>query len=224
MSLRRRTVLLDWAQRNDAVIIEDDYDSEFRFSDRPLEPLQSIDRFGRVVYIGSFSKTLIPMLRLGFLVAPMSLQPALRLARQLSDWHAELSMQAALARFIDDGLLARHIRRATRDYAGRHELVVGALQGELACWLQLVPSVSGLHVCATVRPDAPVDISAVIERAAKLGIALESLARYRAEESGGDGLVLGYGGIDADLIRVALPRLATVFREVEDLPITEKVK
>lgn len=224
MSLRRRAVLLDWAQRHDAVIIEDDYDSEFRFSDRPLEPLQSIDRFGRVVYVGSFSKTLIPMLRLGFLVAPISLQPALRLARQLSDWHAELSMQAALARFIDDGLLARHIRRATRDYAGRYELVVGALQGELARWLRFVPSVSGLHVCATARPDSRVDIPEVITRAAKLGIALESLARYRAEESGVDGLVLGYGGIDADLIPVALPRLVAIFRDLEDLPIIEKVK
>ncbi|WP_163510680.1 PLP-dependent aminotransferase family protein [Fodinicola acaciae] len=212
MSLRRRAALLDWAQRNDAVIIEDDYDSEFRFSDRPLEPLQSIDRFGRVVYVGSFSKTLIPMLRLGFLVAPASLQPALRMARQLSDWHAELSTQAALARFVDDGLLARHIRRATRAYAVRYELVLDALQGQLARWLRIVPSVSGLHVCATVRPEAHVDIPDVITRAAKRGIALESLAGYCSEEPAVDGLVLGYGGIDAELIPPALRQLAAVFR------------
>jgi GntR family transcriptional regulator/MocR family aminotransferase len=140
MSLRRRAALLEWADRHDAVVVEDDYDSEFRFADRPLEPLQSIDRFGRVVYVGSFSKTLLPMLRLGFLVAPVSLQPALRAAKQLSDWHSELSMQAALARFVEDGLLARHIRRATREYAGRYELIGAALQGNLARWLVPVPA------------------------------------------------------------------------------------
>ena len=78
MSLARRAALLAWAERRNAVVIEDDYDSEFRFGDRPLEPLQSLDRAGRVIYVGSFSKTLLPMLRLGFLVAPASLGPALR--------------------------------------------------------------------------------------------------------------------------------------------------
>jgi GntR family transcriptional regulator / MocR family aminotransferase len=88
MSLARRTALLEWAERAGAVVVEDDYDSEFRFSDRPLEPLQSLDTAGRVVYVGSFSKTLLPGLRLGFLVPPASLRSALRAAKQLSDWRA----------------------------------------------------------------------------------------------------------------------------------------
>ena len=117
MSLRRRTVLLAWAERRGAVILEDGYDTEFRFGGRPLDPLQSLDRAGRVIYVGSFSKVLLPTLRVGFLVAPISLQPALRAAQQLTDWHGELATQAALARFIDEGLLARHIRTVTRDYA-----------------------------------------------------------------------------------------------------------
>ncbi|MGW4801801.1 MocR-like pyridoxine biosynthesis transcription factor PdxR, partial [Nonomuraea sp. NPDC004297] len=149
MSLARRAALLAWAERRRAVIVEDDYDSEFRFGARPLEPLQSLDRAGRVIYVGSFSKTLLPMLRLGFLIAPASLAPALRAARRLSDWHGELPTQAALARFIDEGLLARHIRKATREYAARHALIVAAL-GEF-----LVPSTAGLHLCAlgvSVRP------------------------------------------------------------------------
>src|SRR5262245_36628955 len=109
MSLARRTALLEWAERAGAAVVEDDYDSEFRFSDRPLEPLQSLDTAGRVVYVGSFSKTLLPGLRLGFVVPPASLRSALQAAKQLSDWHAEQTNQAALARLMDEGLLARHI-------------------------------------------------------------------------------------------------------------------
>ncbi|HUU36196.1 MAG TPA: PLP-dependent aminotransferase family protein, partial [Vicinamibacterales bacterium] len=120
MSLRRRAALLAWADRCGGVIIEDDYDSELRFGGGPLDPLQSLDRSGRVIYVGSFSKVLLPTLRVGFLVAPASLQPALQAAKQLTDWHGELATQAALARFIDEGLLARHIRTATRDYARRN--------------------------------------------------------------------------------------------------------
>ena len=101
MSLPRRAALLAWAEQHNAVVIEDDYDSDFRFVGRPLDPLQSLDRGGRVVYVGSFSKVMLPTLRLGFLIAPASLQPALRTAKQLTDWHGELPTQAALARFVD---------------------------------------------------------------------------------------------------------------------------
>ncbi|GAA3120936.1 aminotransferase class I/II-fold pyridoxal phosphate-dependent enzyme [Nonomuraea salmonea] len=152
MSLARRAALLAWAERRRAVIIEDDYDSEFRFGDRPLEPLQSLDRAGRVIYVGSFSKTLLPMLRLGFLVAPASLAPALRAARQLTDWHGALPTQAALARFIDEGLLSRHIRKATREYAARHAMIAEALGADER--LLPVPSTAGLHLCARLAPPA----------------------------------------------------------------------
>ncbi|MEV0351294.1 PLP-dependent aminotransferase family protein [Nonomuraea sp. NPDC050680] len=185
MSLARRAALLAWAERRRGVIVEDDYDSEFRFGDRPLEPLQSLDRAGRVIYVGSFSKTLLPMLRLGFLVAPASLMPALRAARQLSDCHGELPTQAALARFIDEGLLARHIRKATREYAARHALVVDALAGDDR--LRLVPSVAGLHLCARFSPGVSV-------RSAPR-LAVERLDAYCGESPAQQGLVLGYGAI-----------------------------
>ncbi|HEY5938207.1 MAG TPA: PLP-dependent aminotransferase family protein, partial [Kofleriaceae bacterium] len=97
MSLPRRLALLEWAERTGAAIVEDDYDSEFRFDGRPLEPLQSMDRAGRVLYVGTFSKVLLPALRLGFLVAPPSLVPALRGARWLADSHGVLATQSALA-------------------------------------------------------------------------------------------------------------------------------
>ncbi|MEU7740977.1 PLP-dependent aminotransferase family protein [Nonomuraea sp. NPDC049158] len=185
MSLARRAALLAWAERRRGVIVEDDYDSEFRFGDRPLEPLQSLDRAGRVIYVGSFSKTLLPMLRLGFLVAPASLMPALRAARQLSDSHGELTTQAALARFIDEGLLARHIRKATREYAARHALVVDTLAGDDR--LRLVPSVAGLHLCARFSPGVSVR--------PEPRLALERLDAYCGESPAQQGLVLGYGAI-----------------------------
>ena len=159
MSLRRRAALLAWAERRGAVIVEDDYDSEFRFGGRPLDPLQSLDRAGRVIYVGSFSKVLLPALRLGFLVAPATLQPALHAAKQLADWHGELATQAALARFIDEGLLARHIRAVTREYGRRYAHIADAIDRRFSRWLRVVPAMAGMHLTATVAPGAAVDLA-----------------------------------------------------------------
>jgi GntR family transcriptional regulator/MocR family aminotransferase len=185
MSLARRAALLAWAERRQAVVIEDDYDSEFRYGDRPLEPLQSLDRAGRVVYVGSFSKTLLPMLRLGFLVAPASLGAALRAAKRVTDWHGELTTQAALARFIDEGLLARHIRKATRVYAARHAMIADALAKEDR--LSPVPSAAGLHLCARLAPGVTVR-----ERD---GLRVERLESYCGESPAQHGLVIGFGAV-----------------------------
>ncbi|MFI9840272.1 PLP-dependent aminotransferase family protein [Nonomuraea sp. NPDC051941] len=197
MSPARRAALLAWAERRRAVVIEDDYDSEFRFGERPLEPLQSLDRAGRVIYVGSFSKTLLPMLRLGFLVAPASLAPALRAAKQLSDWHSDVPAQAALARFIDEGLLSRHIRKATREYAARHAMIAETLAGDER--LRLVPSTAGLHLCARLAPD--------IEVRPAPDLAVEPLEAYCGESPAQPGVVLGYGGITRDDIPEGLRRL-----------------
>jgi GntR family transcriptional regulator/MocR family aminotransferase len=208
MSLARRAALLAWAERHGAVVIEDDYDSEYRFSDRPLEPLQSLDRSGRVIYVGSFSKTMLPMLRLGFLVAPASLRPALRTAKQLTDWHGDLATQAAMARFIDEGLLGRHIRKATRVYAARHEQIVTTLRRDFADWLQIVPSAAGLHLCARLAPGATVDLEELKVRAQQAGVAVQTLAAYCGEERVQPGLVLGYGSIPQKQIADGLRLLA----------------
>jgi GntR family transcriptional regulator / MocR family aminotransferase len=211
MSLARRGMLLDWARGEGALVVEDDYDSEFRYSTRPLEPLQSIDREGRVIYIGTFSKTLLPLLRIGYLVAPASLQPALTAAKWLADRHGETFTQAALARFLEEGLLARHVRKATRIYAERHDLVLDLLTRNFADWLEVVPSSAGLHVCARLRADAAVDIDAAIVRAADRDVAVESLADYCAKSPGESGLVIGFGGIDVDRIEPGLRRLGAAF-------------
>jgi GntR family transcriptional regulator/MocR family aminotransferase len=212
MSLSRRTDLLSWAQRHGAAIIEDDYDSEFRFSERPLEPVQSIDRSGRVIYVGTFSKTLLPVLRLGFLIAPPSLQPALRAAKQLTDWHSDALGQAALGRFIEEGLLSRHIRRAARQYAIRHRLVVDWIRSEMSDLLELVPSTAGLHVSARLAAGSSSDVEAAVSGAATAGVSVRSLAPYFAETPAAPGLVVGYGSIPADRIPAGLDRLTAALR------------
>jgi GntR family transcriptional regulator/MocR family aminotransferase len=214
MSLARRTALLEWAERRGAVVVEDDYDSEFRFSDRPLEPLQSLDGGGRVLYVGTFSKTLLPMLRLGFLVAPASLQPALRTAKQLTDWHGDQTTQAALARLIDEGLLARHIRKAGREYGVRRGLIVSALAGPLGEYLDLVPSAAGLHL--SVR--SAVDTHEVARRVASAGVAVEPLDRYCFEQPARSGFVIGYGLIAADRIEPGLQHLLSTLQSVAGSP------
>ncbi|WP_326834164.1 PLP-dependent aminotransferase family protein [Amycolatopsis rhabdoformis] len=208
MSLARRTALLTWAERAGAVVIEDDYDSEFRFSDRPLEPLQSLDRAGCVAYVGSFSKTLLPALRLGFLIAPRSVREALRHARQLADWHGDHHAQAALARLLDEGLFARHIRKATREYAARHERITTLLHENFTGLLTSVPSAAGLHLCAL----SELDCEPVAARANQAGVGVQTLASLCGAPAP-SGLALGYGAVAPEKIEPGLAVLRQVFDE-----------
>jgi GntR family transcriptional regulator/MocR family aminotransferase len=213
MSLPRRMALLAWAERRNGVLIEDDYDSEFRFDGRPLDPLQSLDRKGRVIYVGSFSKVLIPALRVGFLIAPASLRPALVAAKQLTDWHGDPHTQAALARFIDAGLLARHIRKVARDYRARHQRIVEVLERRFARWLEVVPAAAGLHVAALLRPGSAVDMTHVVRRAAERGVRVQALADFFAGPVSRDGLVIGYGAMPTSRVDEGLALLKESFRQ-----------
>jgi GntR family transcriptional regulator/MocR family aminotransferase len=188
------------------VILEDDYDSEFRFEDRPVEPLQSLDRDGRVVYVGSFSKTLMPVLRVGYLIAPQSLQAPLRTAKLLTDWQGDAVTQGALARFMAEGLLAAHLRKATRIYRERRDTLLAALRPIEADLLTVVPSAAGLHVCALFQ-DPSVDDVALARRAAAHGVAVEPLSPRFHTVAPRPGLALGFRHITADRIPEAVDRL-----------------
>ena len=203
---------MDWAEQHDALVIEDDYDSEFRYDDRPLEPLQSLDRNGRVIYAGTFSKTLLPSLRVGFLVAPLSLQPALCHAKQLTDWHGDLTTQATLAAFMDDGLLARHLRKMHRVYADRHAQLTDSLQRHLGDILRLIPSAAGLHLCACLSPDVQIDMKRAMKHAPDAGVALLPLTAFCAETPVLEGVVIGFGAIEAVKIDAGIQRLAACLR------------
>jgi GntR family transcriptional regulator/MocR family aminotransferase len=212
MSLPRRMALLAWAECRGGVVIEDDYDSEFRFLGRPLDPVQSLDRKGRVIYVGSFSKVLIPGLRVGFLIAPASLTPALVAAKQLTDWHGETLTQAVLARFIDAGLLAQHIRKVAREYESRYLRIVEVLERRFARWLDVVPAAAGLHVTALLREGCRVDMRQVVRRAAERGVRVEALSNYFAGPLSAEGLVIGYGGIPMSRIDDGLALLRASFK------------
>ena len=207
MSLQRRLALLQWADDHGALIIEDDYDSEYRYADRPLEPLQSLDEHGRVIYLGSFSKTLHPMLRLGYLVAPTPLQPALRRAKQLTDWQGDFVTQQAMSQFLAEGQLAAHTRRARRSYRDRRDILLAELDQLRP--LEVLPSVAGLHVCARFR-DPEVDAREVERRAAEMGVRVSAIARCFHEYEPWPGLALGFSRITAANIPGAVGLLGRV--------------
>ena len=210
MSLGRRVALLRWAVEHDAVILEDDYDSEFRFADQPVEPLQSLDRDGRVIYVGTFSKSLLPALRTGFLVPPRSLTPALREAKRVTTWEGDLTTQGALAEFLAEGHHAAHVRRAAKVYRERRRLVLTALH-RLDDVLEVMPSVAGLHVCALFR-DESADDREMTARAAARGVRVDALSERYRDQTPRPGLAVGFGGIDAEALPDALRRLEEAVR------------
>ncbi len=201
LSLARRQALLDHAAVHDTAIIEDDYDSEFRYCERPLDPLHRLDDAGRVIYVGTFSKSLLPALRAGYLVAPPSLRQALRAARQLTDGYGARPTQAALARFMDEGLLARHIRKAAKVYAARRAMLSQAITEQLG--LEMIPSGAGLHLTAYL--DGGDEIAA---KARDLGVAVDSIKEYSAGKMRRDGLVFGYGATVTESIEPGIKQLA----------------
>ncbi len=207
MSRRRRLELMHWAAGAGAAVIEDDYDSEFRHATRPLEPLQRLDRDGRVIYVGTFSKCLSTGLRAGFLVAPRTLLPALRVVRQVVDWCPPPAIQEALSHFITDGYLDRHLRRTRRIYAERHRLMREALDQLLPAGYRRLPAVAGLHVTVT-GPRDPMDPD--MEPAlARHGVRVSSLRRTYAFSPSNAGFVLGFAGLPTPLVVPAVRALTS---------------
>jgi len=210
MSARRRSALLDFAQKHSAVIIEDDYDSEFRYGGRPLDALQTLDRNGLVFYIGTFSKCLFPSMRLGFVVSPPWAKPALVAARKLSDWHSPIIEQDTLAAFIAEGHLARYIRKMRKVYGERRSLLIAAISRHCSDLLLPVSAESGLHLTALVT--GTVQATEIAARASEIGIGIYPLSRYPMAGEKTNGLVFGFGMIKGDQIDEAIRCLAGLMR------------
>jgi GntR family transcriptional regulator/MocR family aminotransferase len=160
-----------------------------------------------VIYAGTFSKSMIPAVRTGFVLVPPGLRAAVAAARQLSDGYGPPPLQAALARFIDEGLLARHVRKANRQYAERHARIVSVLEKDFAPWLQVVPSAAGLHLCAL----STVELEPVVAAARSAGVGVQALRDYHLGAAARDGLVIGYGATPTERIGEGLRRLAVAF-------------
>jgi GntR family transcriptional regulator/MocR family aminotransferase len=180
MSPARRQALLAFAERADAVIVEDDYDGEFRFETRPLDALQTLDRAGRVIYVGTFSKSLSPDLRLGFAVCPPWALDALARAKQLSDWNCAVADQEALAEFIAEGRLTRHVRRMRKIYGDRRRLLLAGLNEHCRDWLTPLPALAGLHVAARLRPGLDAELGYGAENEEVIAAAMRRLGAILA--------------------------------------------
>ncbi|WP_354000937.1 MocR-like pyridoxine biosynthesis transcription factor PdxR [Pseudomonas sp. FEMGT703P] len=210
LSLARRLQLLEWAERNNGLIIEDDYDGEYRYSGTPLAPLAALDRQGRVLYVGTFCKIAFPALRLGYLVLPPVLAEAFAQRRALDIRHSEIGTQAVLAEFIAAGHFQRHIRRMRTAARSRRDALLAGWPADVTGCAPLPVVEAGLHLC--VRVDSLARERELISAAERVGVEISALSSYwlpdsRTPEDQRAGLVLGFAAVPEAQISEALRAL-----------------
>jgi GntR family transcriptional regulator/MocR family aminotransferase len=212
MSLSRRLELLEWANQNSAWIVEDDYDSEFRYEGKPLMALQGLDNDNRVIYIGTFSKVLFPSLRLGYLVVPPDLVGIFTNALSFIAYHAPMLEQVVLTDFMREGYFGRHIRRMKNFYAERQKVLRTAINEHLNEYLEVEKDVAGMHLVAWLKND--LNDREIAEKALKFGVYTPPMSFYCTHEKLRDGLLLGYTGISPTEILTGVKRLREMFETI----------
>lgn len=208
LSLDRRLALLKWARRRNAVIIEDDYDGEFHYDGRPLGSLQGLDREGRIIYIGTFSRTVFASLRIGYLIAPVALVPVLTAAKWLSDLHSATLEQQTLAEFIAVGMYERHLRRLRRRNTVRRSVLLESVKKYLGDRVELTGEGAGAQV--VLWPRTQVAEEAVIAAAARRGVAIYGIAHCFLKRPSPPGFLLGYARLTEREIREGIRLLGEV--------------
>ncbi|MDX1383026.1 MAG: PLP-dependent aminotransferase family protein, partial [Thermoanaerobaculia bacterium] len=212
LSVARRLELLAWAREHDAWVLEDDYDSEFRYTGRPVATLKSLDGDGRVIYLGTFSKVMFPGLRLGYLVVPPKLVAAFEAARYCADRHSPVLDQAATTAFLEEGHFARHLRRMRVLYGERQQVLLEILDRRLGDRVRVAPAAAGMHLVAFLDPG--VDDRAVAARVAAAGFHAAALSSYALAARTPPGLLLGYSGFDAAAMEAGVEILDTALAAV----------
>ncbi|WP_173517072.1 MocR-like pyridoxine biosynthesis transcription factor PdxR [Ensifer sesbaniae] len=217
LSARRRQELLAWSERSGAYVIEDDYDGEYRYDIRPIPPLQTMAHAENVIYLGTISKSLSPMLRLGYLVVPPPLRAVFAAAKQLVDRHSPVLEQEALSAMIASGAYERHIRRSRRSNGRRREALLAALKAELGDRVAVAGADAGLHVVVWFDRVEKAQEGELIARARAAGIGLYPISPlYAADEAGHRpdraGIVMGYASLEPAEIGKGVAALAEVLR------------
>lgn len=212
LSLDRRMALVDWANANRRFIIEDDYDSEYRYDGAPISCIQGLDTSGNVLYVGTFTKTLFPGVRLAYLVAPTHLMPALVGMRTLVDGHSAVLNQATLAEFMATGDFTAHIRRMRQLFKARRDAFVEAVERYLSPFGTLRIPAGGFQATWYLRDGRTED--EVMRRAEKSGIALLALSGLFVRRRGTPGFVLGFAGLTSEECEIAIKQFARVLKGV----------
>lgn len=207
LPLARRLALLDWARRKDAIVVEDDYDGEFHYEGQPLESLQGLDSEGRVIYVGTFSRTIFSALRIGYLIAPKSLVPAFAAAKWLCDRHTATLEQETLAEFISSGMYERHLRRIRRRNTVHRAALLEAIREFLGDRVEVAGDGAGTHVVLWPTGKRIAE-DAVIQRAASRGVGVYGIAGYFLARASRAGLMLGYSRMNEQQIREGIRLLA----------------
>jgi len=206
LSLPRRLSLVEWARRMDTLVVEDDYDGEYRYEDQSLQSLQGLDAEGRVIYIGTFSRTIFSSLRIGYLIVPKPLISVFTSAKWLCDRHTATLEQETLAEFITSGLYERHLRRVRRRNAARRTALRDAIAKYLGDRVEVTGFGAGAHV--VLWPSSRISEAGVIARAASLGVAIYGISPYFLTPPPLKGLLLGYSRMKEADIREGVRRLS----------------
>jgi GntR family transcriptional regulator/MocR family aminotransferase len=205
LPLARRLELLQWAKKANAVVIEDDYDGEFRYEGHPVESMQGLDAEGRVIYVGTFSRTIFPALRIGYMIAPKRLVAALTAAKWFSDRHTPTLEQETLAEFISMGAYERHLRRARKANALRRRALLKAIDEYLGDRAEVTGDGAGAHI--VLWPRTRDSEEAIIARAAADGVGVYPVSPYFLKRNPRVGLMLGYSRMNESEIREGVRRL-----------------
>jgi GntR family transcriptional regulator/MocR family aminotransferase len=212
MRMEERLRLLQIAERHDAWVIEDDYDSEYRFRGRPVPAMQGLDKSGRVIYLGTFAKTLFPSLRIGFIVVPPQLAERLKGVVSNTAHYPPLILQVALADFMSEGFFASHLRRMRRLYAERQKFFIEQCRRHLAEWLTIGESDAGMQLVSRLRP--PLEDLTLWRQAQQEGVDFSPLSRQYVHLPPEQGAIFGYAGIDEEETRQGISALRTAFAKI----------
>lgn len=219
LPIARRHQLLAWAKRFDAYVIEDDYDSEYRYDTRPVPPLHALEGSDNVIYLGTISKTLSPTLRIGYLVAPSGLQSVFSTAKQVMDRHTSLIEQEALASMLESGAYDSHVRRVRRRNGERRQTLLDALRRRFGERIRIEGAAAGLHVVVWFRDLPQASEATLIEAARARGVGIYPVSmlfdqRRPARRTAGVGLVMGYAALEARQIERGCQLLAQAVEQI----------